>query len=58
MLQNLNDSDVMIRPNLSYNWNDTLTTWIRADIFYGKLAGLFGQFKDNNRLLLGARYSY
>ncbi len=58
MLQNLNDSDGMIRPKLSYNWNDTLTTWIGADLFHGNRAGLFGQFKDNNRLLLGARYSF
>lgn len=58
LIRNLNDSDGLIRPKLTYEWNDTLTTWIGADLFHGNQNGQFGQFKNNDRILIGAQYNF
>lgn len=50
---NRNDGDGLIRPRVSYEIQDNLEIWLGIDVFYGKREGLFGQFDDNDRVLLG-----
>ncbi|MDH5738814.1 MAG: hypothetical protein OEY77_00650 [Nitrospira sp.] len=55
---NTNDGDGLIRPKIAYEWQDNLKTWVGADIFYGDRDGLFGQFGNNDRVILGVEWGY
>jgi len=52
-LQNINNGDGMVRPKLSYEINDSVNVWAGLDIFYGDREGLFGQFQNNDRFIVG-----
>ncbi len=58
ILGNINDGDGMIRPKIQYDYNDNLQLWLGADLFYGDGNGLFGQFKRNDRVVLGAEFAF
>lgn len=58
LLKNLDDSDGMIRPKITYEVDDHLSLSLGADILYGERTGLFGQFKDKSRLHGGVTYSF
>ena len=49
-LVNENDGGGVVRPKVSYDFRDNFTVSLGMDIFYGSRDGLFGQFKDNNRV--------
>ena len=53
VLQNLNDGDGLIRPKITYDLEDDLTVWVGLDFFHGDRQGLFGEFDENDRLLVG-----
>lgn len=55
-LHNFNNDDGLIRPKISYEWKDDVTIWLGADIFYGDEKGLFGQFDQNDRLVVGVEW--
>lgn len=55
---NTNNSDGIIRPKISYEWQDNIRTWLGADIFYGDSQGVFGQFDQNSRVGLGVEVSF
>jgi len=57
-LQSLNSGDGLVRPKVTYQINDTLSVWAGADIFFGTSKGVFGQFDDNDRVLLGFQMSF
>ncbi|MEE9352487.1 MAG: DUF1302 family protein, partial [Thiotrichaceae bacterium] len=57
-LANTHDGDGLIRPKLSYDIKDDVKAWIGADIFYGDIEGLFGQFGDKDRVLLGLEIGF
>lgn len=50
-LHNLDLDDGLARPKLIYQTNDNTTLWLGADIFYGDQQGLFGQFKERDRIV-------
>ena len=52
-LQNFNDGDGLVRPKISYDLRENISVWAGADIFYGDKNGLFGEFDDNDRLVMG-----
>ena len=54
----MNDGDGLIRPKLVYEWQDNVKTWVGADIFYGDRDGLFGQFRENDRIVIGVELGY
>ncbi len=54
----MNDGDGLLRPKLVYEWQDNVKTWVGADIFYGDRDGLFGQFSDNDRIVIGVELGY
>ncbi len=55
---NTNDGDGLVRPKIVYDWQDNLRTWVGADIFYGDRDGLFGQFGNNDRVIVGVELGY
>jgi len=57
-ITNINDSDGLVRPKLSYEWQDNVKTWVGVDIFYGTRNGLYGQFKDNDRIVIGVELGF
>ncbi len=57
-LHDVNGSDGLIRPKITYDVSDRLTVWLGADIFYGRDVGLFGQFNGNDRVVSGLRYGF
>ncbi|VAW52301.1 hypothetical protein MNBD_GAMMA05-161 [hydrothermal vent metagenome] len=52
-LHDLDYEDGMLRPKLSYEYNDKVNIYAGADIFYGSKDGLFGQFKETDRIVSG-----
>lgn len=58
VIANTNNGDGIIRPKISYEWQDNIKTWLRADIFYGDSQGVFGQFDRNDRVVLGWRFLF
>ncbi len=57
-LHNLNDSDGLMRPKLTYEWQDDVKVWLGFDIFYGDNRGLFGEFSDNDRFVAGLEIGF
>lgn len=55
-VQNINDSDGVVRPKVTYKGIDSLNIWIGADVFYGNSKGTFGQFDRQDRLLVGVKW--
>jgi hypothetical protein len=56
-LHAINNKDGLVRPKISYAWSDNLKIWLSANIFYGDRHGLFGQFEQNDHVLLGMQWS-
>ena len=52
-LHGSNDNDGLVRPKLSYQVDDMVEVWLGADIFYGDQDGIYGQFKENDRVFIG-----
>ena len=58
LIANTNNGDGIIRPKVSYEWQDNIKTWLGADIFYGDSQGVFGQFDSNDRVVVGLEVSF
>jgi len=58
VIANLNNGDGLIRPKISYEWTNEFKTWLGFDVLYGDDDGLYGQFSDNNRLVVGMEISF
>lgn len=58
VIANVNNGDGLVRPKIKYQWQDNITTWVGADIFYGERRGVFGQFGDNDRIVFGVELAY
>ncbi|MCJ8299043.1 MAG: hypothetical protein MJK13_08940 [Pseudomonadales bacterium] len=52
------NNDGLIRPKLSYNLRSGFDLWLGADVFYGSKSGLYGQFKDRDRIYTGFEWSF
>jgi len=52
-LQDIDYKDAMVRPKLTYEYSDEVNVYVGADIFYGNVDGLFGQFKETDRVVAG-----
>lgn len=57
-LFSVNQGDRLIRPKLRYSWRDNVDIWLSADIFSGNSRGLFGQFKQQDRVSFGFEWGY
>ena len=52
---NSRDGDGLVRPRVGYDVEENLEVWLAADLFYGTSRGLYGQFDDNDRMVLGLK---
>ena len=57
-IHSLNDRDSQWQLRLSYWYSSALELWIGGDLFTGTRRGVFGQFDDNDRALVGFRYGF
>ena len=57
-IQDVNRGDGMLRPKLSYDLSDGIKVWAGVDVFYGTRNGLFGQFGENDRVLIGVEWGF
>ncbi len=53
ILQDIDYQDGMLRPKLTYEYNDEINVYAGVDIFYGNKDGLFGQFNKTDRFVSG-----
>jgi len=58
LIQSLNGGDGALQLSLDYDWTSTITVSLGADVFYGDKKGLFGQFRDTDRVTLGIEVSF
>ena len=57
LISSLSDGDGTLRPALSWQVDDRHRLQLGADLIWGDRAGLFGQFKDNNRVWLKSTWT-
>lgn len=51
--QNVNEGDGMVRPRAKYELRDDVQIWMGFDVFYGKSSGVFGEFDEDDRVVIG-----
>ena len=52
------DGDGVIRPKIHYEFNDSFAAWLGVDVFYGTDRGVFGQYDDRDRAVIGAEWRF
>jgi len=57
-IHSLEDGDSLLQLKLGYWLLGNLELWLGADVFTGSASGLFGQFREQDRVLLGFRYGF
>ncbi len=57
-LYSLNRKDQLWRPKVSYLWRSNFELWAGADLFSGTPSGLYGQFGENDRLVVGFEWGF
>jgi hypothetical protein len=57
-IQSANDADGLLQLEANYQFKSDLVGRIGADLFFGNKSGLFGQFKEANRIKVGLAYSF
>lgn len=57
-IHNINDGDGLIRPKLSYELDEESLVYTGLDVFYGDRDGLYGQFREQNRVVLGVERTF
>ncbi|MFT6770559.1 MAG: hypothetical protein ACJARU_000759 [Congregibacter sp.] len=57
-IHSLNDGDTQLQLKLSYWMTSDLQLWMGADTFSGNRQGLFGQFRERDRVLVGFEYGF
>ncbi len=55
-LYSVNDTDAMLQLKLAYWLRGNVKVWLGADLFSGDANGLFGQYDEQDRILLGLEY--
>lgn len=58
LLGSLSDGDGTFRPAIAWQASDTLRLSAGVDVVWGTREGLFGQFRDTDRLWLNARWAW
>ncbi|MEA3317004.1 MAG: DUF1302 family protein [Bacteroidota bacterium] len=54
----LNNEDALIRPKITYDFDDSFSILAGSNIFVGDRDGRFGQYKDNSMGYLKIKYSF
>ncbi|WP_068303568.1 DUF1302 family protein [Kordiimonas lacus] len=58
LIQSLSDGDGLLQLAVTYEWKSNVRLKAGADIFYGKKRGLFGQFREADRLTAGIEVAF
>jgi hypothetical protein len=54
----LTNSDALIRPKITYDFDDSFSILLGANIFVGDEEGMFGRFDDNSMIYTKIKYSF
>ncbi len=54
----LTDGDALIRPKITYDFDDSFSILLGSNIFVGDRDGRFGQYQDNSMMYLKLKYSF
>ncbi|MCK5846024.1 MAG: hypothetical protein KAG84_01180 [Bacteroidales bacterium] len=54
----LTNGDALIRPKISYDFDDSFNILFGANIFVGDEEGQFGQYKDNSMIYTKIKYNF
>lgn len=54
----LSDGDALIRPKITYDFDDSFSLLFGANIFVGDEGGQFGQYQDNSMIYAKIKYSF
>ncbi|MBN1118115.1 MAG: hypothetical protein JXA77_12975 [Bacteroidales bacterium] len=54
----LSDNDALIRPKITYDFDDSFSVLLGANIFVGDETGQFGQYEDNTMIYTKIKYSF
>jgi len=57
-LHGFDQDDGSVQAQLSYMLESNIKIWVGSDIFYGGEAGLFGQFKHEDRVTMGFEWGF
>lgn len=58
LIHNINDGDGLFRPKLSYELDEETLLYGGVDLFYGDKEGLYGEFRDKSRVVLGIERTF
>ena len=54
----ITNEDALIRPKISYDFDNSFSILFGANIFVGETSGQFGQYQDNSMLYFKLKYSF
>ena len=54
----LSDNDALIRPKITYDFDDSFSVLLGGNIFIGERNGQFGQYRDNTMAYMKIKYSF
>lgn len=54
----LSDNDALIRPKVTYDFDDSFSILMGANIFVGDQEGQFGQYQDNSMVYAKIKYNF
>ena len=54
----LTNGDALIRPKITYDFDDSFSILLGSNIFIGDIEGRFGQYKDNSMGYVKLKYSF
>lgn len=58
LIHSLNQKDGLLRASVLWNTTDHLSISLGVDSFYGEATGLFGQFRERDRVSLIMKYAF
>ncbi|MBA7521026.1 hypothetical protein ES705_13126 [subsurface metagenome] len=54
----LTNGDALIRPKITYDFDDSFSILLGSNIFIGDEKGRFGQYKDNSMAYMKIKYNF
>jgi hypothetical protein len=54
----IDDQDALIRPKITYDFDDSFSIQLGANIFVGEREGMFGQYQDNSMVYTKIKYNF
>lgn len=54
----LTNEDALVRPKITYDFEDSFSILLGSNIFVGNRGGQFGQYKDNSMAYIKLKYSF